>query len=140
MALVAALVALLLPGCRRETPAPAKALVYEHPNYARLSPAELLIEGQRKGVMGRKQSLRDVRRVVETIAPLVAQSVEQEAIQADLQALAGGRPVAELREELRRWQEADLLLESGGDPEAVSAAGAVGVAQWLADTARRAGL
>ncbi len=140
VALAAALVALPLSGCRRETPAPAKALIYEHPNYARLSPAELLIESQRKGVMGRKQSLRDVSRVVETIAPLVAQSVEQKAILADLQALAGRRPVAELREELRRWQEADLLLESGGDPEAVSAAGAVGVAQWLADTARRAGL
>ena len=91
-------------------------------------------------MLGRKQPLRDVSLVVETIAPLVAQSVEQKAILADLQALAGRRPVAELREELRRWQEADLLLESGGDPAAVSAAGEVGVAQWLADTARRAGL
>jgi hypothetical protein len=37
-------------------------------------------------------------------------------------------------------QEADLLLESGGDPDAVSPSQAVGVAQWLAGTANANGL
>ncbi|NLC57798.1 MAG: lytic transglycosylase domain-containing protein [Armatimonadetes bacterium] len=121
-----------------EAPAPP---AYVHPDYARLSPAELLVESQRKGVMGRKRSLTDVRRIVEQVGPIVAEAVRRPEVTAALRELAGDeRALAAARAELQRLQEADLLLESGGDPNAVSSAGAVGVAQWLAETGRRAGL
>src|SRR5205809_952920 len=82
-----------------------------------------------------------VARVVTLVEPLVARSLEQPSIQADLRALAqeSGMSLTEYKRYFQHKQEADLLLESGGDPNARSSSNAIGVAQFLAGTARASG-
>ncbi|MDH7568997.1 MAG: transglycosylase SLT domain-containing protein, partial [Armatimonadota bacterium] len=141
--LILAVLLVRVAGCTSRKASPTTTPRFNiHPHYAALSRADLVIESQRKAVMGRRESLADVRRVVETVRPVVAEAVRQPEVEAGLRALAAAThlPEEELRARLQSLQEADLLLESGGDPNAVSPAGAVGVAQWMADTARRAGL
>ena len=76
------------------------------------------------------------------IAPLVEAAAEQAEVQPIFRQIAedeGSSP----QETKNHWimlQEADLLLESGGEPDAVSVSDAVGVAQWLAGTGRGVGL
>lgn len=103
---------------------------------------EQVVLSQKKRIMGRKKSLLYVRRIVEEIAPLVERALEQPSIQEDLKALATemGLTLPAFKEYFKRKQEADLLLESGGDPNARSVANAIGVAQWLASTGRSQGL
>lgn len=141
--------ALAAAGCGRPAVAPqrpAPAIVFGGeplelaPGRARLR--ALVLESQRKRVMGRLTVPRDVQRVVRGLAGAVAAAARQEAVVPALTAIARdqGVPVEEAR---RRWiamHEADLLLESGGDPEIVSPAGAVGVSQWMLGSARRAGM
>lgn len=104
--------------------------------------AERIIEAQRKRIMGRLRSLEQVRRVATTIRPLVDRALESPSIQGDLRLLA--RATGMTTEQYRRYfagkQESDLLLESGGDPNAHSVSDAIGVAQFLAGTGRRCGL
>lgn len=104
--------------------------------------AEGVILAQRKRIMGRLRSLEMVSRVATSIRPHVDRAIEQPSIQDDLRQLAraAGMPVAKYKEYFKGKQEADLLLESGGDPNARSVADAIGVAQFLAGTGRRAGL
>jgi hypothetical protein len=104
--------------------------------------AEMVVEAQRKRVAGRRTSLEDVARVADEDAPLVAAAAGQPAAQAALGQVARETGMT-VDEATRLWvalQEADLLLESGGNPEDASPAHAVGVAQWIPGTARRAGL
>lgn len=103
---------------------------------------ESVILAQRKRIMGRLRSYDQISRVAMSIRPLVEQALRQPAVQADLQALAraAGMSVDEYREYFTGKQCADLLLESGGDPNARSVANAIGVAQFMPGTGRRAGL
>jgi hypothetical protein len=102
---------------------------------------ESVIRSQKKRIMGRKRSLPDVARVVTLVGPLVARALDQPSLQADLRALAdqAGMSLSEYKHYFQHKQEADLLLESGGDPNARSVSDAIGVAQFLAGTARASG-
>lgn len=102
---------------------------------------ESVVQSQMKRIMGRKRSLPDIARIVTQISPLVARALEQPSIQDDLRELAAqeGMSLPEYKRYFQRIQEADLLLESGGDPNARSPSDAIGVAQFLAGTARASG-
>jgi len=103
---------------------------------------ESVVLAQRKRIMGRKRSLEMVSRVATKIHPIVLASLELPDIQDDLRDLAR-RHGMELKEFKKYWagkQEADLMLESGGDPAAHSVSDAIGVAQFLASTGRGRGL
>jgi hypothetical protein len=104
--------------------------------------AENVVLAQKKRIMGRLKSLEHVRRVATRIRPLIDRALELPAVQADLRALAAssGMSLKEYKKYFAGKQEGDLLLESGGDPNARSSANAVGVAQYLAGTGQRCGL
>ena len=104
-----------------------------------LTPAQRsagIMASLRKAVMGRAESARDVARVADEVGPLVADACAQPDAQPifDRMSQDTGLTPDEAREKWARLQEADILLESGGDPEAVSSAGAVGVSQWMPGT------
>jgi len=103
---------------------------------------ESVILAQRKRIMGRLRTLEHVSRTATRIRPLVDAALEQPEIQGDLRALAAtaGQSLPDYKRYFAGKQEADLLLESGGDPNARSVADAIGVAQFLAGTGRRQGL
>ncbi|HZT44044.1 MAG TPA: hypothetical protein VFA07_17900 [Chthonomonadaceae bacterium] len=93
-------------------------------------------------ILRHRHAARDLSRIVNEDAPLVAQAAQQPQVSDALQRIAreSGFSVDEARQRWERLQEADLLLESSGDPEAVSVSHAVGVAQWMDGTARSHGL
>lgn len=101
-----------------------------------------IVESHRKRVLGRLKSYEHIERVATQMRPLVDRALEQRGIQDDLALLArrAGKSVAAFKQEFAEMQEADLVLESGGDPNARSVADAIGVAQFLAGTARMSGL
>lgn len=101
-----------------------------------------LLENLKKPVMGRRPSLENVERIVREIAPILERAAQQPQVQEALRLYAqdNGWTLEEARARWLALQEADILLESGGDPELVSSAHAVGVAQWIEETGRRAGL
>jgi hypothetical protein len=86
--------------------------------------------------------MEDIERVSTTLRPIVEQSALQPEIQPILEQMAQARSISldAMRGEWIDLQEADLLLEAGGRPDATSSAQAVGVAQWLASTAQGVGL
>lgn len=104
--------------------------------------AEGVILAQKKRIMGRLRSLEMVRRVATTIRPILDRTIEMPGVQGELQALAAasGVSLAEYKTYFKGKQEADLLLESGGDPNARSVADAIGVAQFMVGTGQRCGL
>lgn len=104
--------------------------------------AENVIVAQRKRIMGRLRSLEQVRRVATTVRPLVDRAIEDPSVQADLRALArtAGMSLPQYKSYFTGKQEADLLLESGGDPSARSVSDAIGVAQFMVGTGQRCGL
>ena len=89
-----------------------------------LDPVESTILAQRKRIMGKKRSLEMVQRVATEIGPIVRRTLESPSLQGDLQALAGeaGMSLADYTRYFAGKQEGDLLLESGGDPNARSSA------------------
>jgi hypothetical protein len=101
-----------------------------------------LLGMMRKRVWGRRASLPDIRRVVTDLGPLVREAAQQRAVLPYLQQIAQDhhQTLDEARETWVALQEADLLLEAGGDPDDISPAGAVGVAQWMPSTAAEHGL
>lgn len=109
---------------------------------SRAKRAESLLASWRKRIEGRQVSLREITRVAREIGPLVQEAAQQPTATARLAAIAEARGQREesVRAEWAALEEADLLLEAGGDPDAISSAGAVGVAQWMADTGRAQGL
>jgi len=132
------------PPATRERAAPAPA-VHQLPLRLRVPRARLtalVIESNRKRVLGRTHSLRDVERVIHEAAPLLRQAADQPAARQALREIAADMGISadQARDRWLALQEACILLESGGDPEAVSASQAVGVAQWMHSTGRRAGL
>lgn len=100
------------------------------------------MESQKKRVLGRTEAMEDIARVSDTIRPILMQAVQQPTAQALLKEIAQeqGTELTTLQAQWIDLQEADLLLEAGGRPDAVSSSKAVGVAQWLASTGRSAGL
>ena len=110
----------------------------------RVSPGENqdVVLAQRKRVMGRLRSLESVKRVALVMRPLVERALEQPSVQEDLRVLAGaaGMRVDRYRDYFASKQCADLLLESGGDPNARSVSDAIGVAQFMVGTGRAVGL
>jgi len=140
---------LLLAGCRRHVvaPQPVRARASQPQRSLRLDlpepdRARIIVSYYQKPVMGRRASMRDVERIVMDIAPILERAARQPEVVAPLERIAedDGTTVEAARERWVRLQEADILLESGGDPEDVSSANAVGVAQWIYETGRRAGL
>jgi hypothetical protein len=101
-----------------------------------------VIQAQRKRIMGRLRSLESVRRVATTVRPHIDRAIEQPAVQEELRILAAaaGMSISQYKEYFTGKQEADLLLESGGDPNARSVADAIGVAQFMVGTGQRCGL
>lgn len=92
--------------------------------------------------MRHRNTLASVERVVTQIRPIVEQAALQASVQEAFRQMARDRGVS-VQQARREWialQEADLMLESGGDPDAISASWAEGVAQWLATTGQGAGL
>jgi hypothetical protein len=143
----------LLAGCRHAPPSPPSSAVKTHyppirtdiPLPGRLSREQrstLILEGLRKRIRGRRASLPDIERVVKEIAPLVEAAAEQGTVQQVFEQMAAdeGRTKDEAKAGWIALQEADLLLESGGEADTVSVSDAVGVAQWLAGTGRGVGL
>lgn len=132
------LAAVVIPAGRPAPRAPATLPLNPGPEQR----TEMILDSLRKRLMGRRESLRNIERIVRLIAPLVAEAARQPQFGGAIRQLArdeGITPEA-ARERWVRLHEADLLLESGGDPEVVSVSDAVGVAQWLASTARANGL
>ena len=119
---------------------PQEALPLSH--WTREERTTHLLDMMRKRVWGRRASLPDIKRVVTEVGPLVRDAAQQEAVLPYLQQIAqdNHQTLDEARETWIRLQEADLLLEAGGDPDDVSPAGAVGVAQWMPSTAVEHGL
>lgn len=103
---------------------------------------ERIVEGLRLRIARHRDIERDLARVLNTVEPLVEEAVRLPEVQDDLSRYAAdsGLDIEAARARWRDLQTADILLESGGDPDALSSANAAGVAQWLADTTRAAGL
>lgn len=103
---------------------------------------EALILANRKRVFGRAQSLAQIRRVALELRPLVDQALGLPDASEVVRQLAARRGItsAAYQSYFAGKQEADLLLESGGNPEARSVSDAIGVAQFMPATARRCGL
>lgn len=150
------LLLLLTAGCRRPAPGTASGGVPPPPT-PRPSPsllplelepsddrlAELIVQSFEKSVAGRLESYQKIERTVREVAPLVARAAEQSEARELFRAMVREGEAAGEEEARRRWvalQEADLLLESGADPDALSRAGAAGVAQWMPATGRANGL
>ncbi len=74
--------------------------------------------------------------------PIIEAAINQPGVEPMLRRIAadGGDTLERTRQKWVDAQEADLLLESGGDPESVSSAGACGVAQWMPATGLGQGL
>ena len=110
-----------------------------------LSRAQLrkrIIVDVRERLMSHRDIERDAARMVNEIAPIVEDAVRQPEVLPGLEAFAADSDTT-VEEARKRWaqlQIADIMLESGGDPDALSSAAAAGAAQWLAGTARGAGL
>ncbi len=104
--------------------------------------AEMVVDSQRKRVMGRLASLPDVQEIIDEDGPLVQAASHQPETKRPLEQIAQdeGISVEEARQKWCALQEADLMLESGGHPDDVSVAHAVGVAQWIYETGKHAGL
>ena len=95
-----------------------------------------------KRVWGRRASLPDIRRIVSDVYPLICEAALQPHVTPYLQSLANDNGLSgeQARQKWIAIEEADLLLEAGGNPEDVSSAGATGVAQWMPNIAREQGL
>ena len=101
-----------------------------------------MISNVRERLMSHRDIERDAARMVREIAPLVEEAVRQPEAEAGLRAFAEdtGTTLEKARRIWVRLQTADLMLESGGDPDALSTSAAAGAAQWLAGTAMGVGI
>ena len=125
-----------LPGATTSAVLPSAAVALPNPT------SDGIVLAQRKRIMGRLATLPHVQRVVSQIRPLIDDALQSPSLRPTLQALAStsGMTLEEYRAYFAGKQEADLLLESGGDPEARSVSDAIGVCQFLAGTGRMRGL
>ena len=102
----------------------------------------LAIRRWMRPVMGRKTSLVELQRTADLVHPIVQSAVNSPEVQPAFLKLAHTLHLSldTLKSRWIDWQTADILLESGGDQNSVSNAGASGVAQWMPETARSVGL
>ncbi len=105
-------------------------------------PRDILILSQQKRVLGRAESFDELFRTEEDVLPLIRRALQQPSVQADVKTFAAELKMrnAEFMNYWERLQEADLYLESGGNPDAISPAGACGVAQWMPGPGKKMGL
>ncbi|HEV2472508.1 MAG TPA: hypothetical protein VGS41_07585, partial [Chthonomonadales bacterium] len=92
--------------------------------------------------MAHLQTVNQVRQITTVMRPLVEEASQQPVAQEtfDLIATTTSEQPQQVRATWVALQEADLMLESGGDPDAISSSRAAGVAQWMAGTGAGAGL
>ena len=101
-----------------------------------------MIADVRERLMSHRDIEQDAARMVTEIAPIVKEATRQPQAEAGLRQYSRDAEIS-VEEARRRWSEmqtADLMLESGGDPDALSSSAAAGAAQWLAGTAKGVGL
>jgi hypothetical protein len=105
-------------------------------------PRELLLHSLEKRVLGRPSSAFELEQVQKVAAPIIQQSLSQPSVQGDITAFAHTLhlPDQELLEQWAALQRADIYLESGGNANAISPAGACGIAQWMAGPGKKMGL
>lgn len=103
---------------------------------------KLVISKYDKRIRGKRNSLADIERIVTQVGPIAREAAEQPQVQSGFRQMARetGVSVKTMKAQWIALQEADLMLESGGDPDAVSQSLAVGVAQWMEGTGRGNGL
>lgn len=157
LALTGTMFCLYLSGCRlapQRAPAkvslpvfaPTTVTIQQEPlplaSLTRAQRVDDLLQMMRKRVWGRRASLPDIKRIVTEVAPIVREAAGQHAVEPYLAMFArdSNLDFGQAREEWVALQEADLLLEAGGDTDEISTAGAVGVAQWMPNIAREQGL
>lgn len=101
-----------------------------------------VLAAMHKRVWARRASLPDIRRIASDVYPLICEAAQQAEVTPYLQAFArdNGLSLEQAREQWIAIEEADLLLEAGGNPDDISPAGASGVAQWMPNIAREQGL
>ncbi len=101
-----------------------------------------VLSAMHKRVWARRASLPDIRRIASDVYPLICEAAQQAEVTPYLQAFArdNGLDLEQAREQWVAIEEADLLLEAGGNPDDISPAGASGVAQWMLNIAREQGL
>ncbi len=142
-------------GCRRPEPhdnvpttdsaksAPLQPLADSLPlSVGREKLAQMIVQSQHKRVWGRLTAYDEIERIVRQVGPIIREAANQPEVQQSLRRMAAdsGLSVSAMKERWIHLHEADILLESGGRDDAVSVANAVGVSQWMAGTAQRAGL
>ncbi len=112
------------------------------PNFAQPPSRQQAIARWLRPVMGRSDGMAQVSAAALQVRPLVEAAAGMPEVQPYLVKLAVllHMSVPALHHKWVALQTADLLLESGGDSNSLSSAGAAGVAQWLPETAQRAGL
>jgi len=101
-----------------------------------------MIADVRDRLMSHRDIEQDAARIVNEVEPIVAEAAGKAEARAALARYAADAGIT-VDAARRRWialQTADLMLESGGDPDALSSSAAAGAAQWLAGTGRGAGL
>ncbi len=152
--------ALPLAGCRRQTvvataPQPIIQPAPSLSPFRKVMQASALPDGNsrqelrlnmilnvRERLMSHRDIEKDAARITTEITPIVEEAARQPAAKECLTEFAQDAGIS-LEEATSRWttlQTADLMLESGGDPDAVSTASAIGVAQWMAGSAKGVGL
>ena len=146
------LCAFFLCGCHSQPPVPPivpqvlsiRAGV-QSPLPLKLSDAEweqTVLDSLEKRIVGRRETLGDIQRIVTEISPLVQEAANLPELQADFAVMAqdNNLSINAMRELWTATQEADLMMESGGKDDAVSPSNACGTAQWLAGSGRANGL
>lgn len=136
------LVLLLGTGCARHTPAIPGGDDPLPLTLTRQQQEETLVVSLEKLIAGRMTSHTAVQRVVHDIAPIIEEAAAQPEAVKILKQIAAerGQTFEEVRQEWLRLHEANIVVESGGDANAISYAGAAGVSQWMPGTARANGL
>ncbi|MDE2127601.1 MAG: transglycosylase SLT domain-containing protein [Armatimonadetes bacterium] len=133
---------------RRTTPVrfgPLSSLPGTAPLPLQLTRNELeasIVASLMKRVAGRPDSLDAAARVETNVVPILDRVLALPANMRALRAIAASRhePFSAAR---ARWEgllAADIYIESGGLPDAISPAGAVGVSQWMPSSGRGMGL
>lgn len=143
----------LLSGCQARPTRPSAVAQYHRVvfnvkndalrlNLSQHERSEHIIQGWRLRLLRRYVSWDELDRVSREIRPIVDAAAHQPALQPLFLRIARDQNLSldQSRSLWSRLQEADLLLEAGGDVDAVSSAMACGAAQWLASTAQGQGL
>ena len=102
--------------------------------------AEVLVQRYTDRILAWKHAPEYVSRVESEDRPIIESAVNGAPSLFRQIAESENCPLAEMKTRWVALQEADILLESSGDPDAMSGSHAAGVAQWMAATGQGAGL